>query len=365
MEPYNNSDRWFCVTEFYRLGLSLSRVRRSYRNTRAERTNKKAPSEKTIRRWLSNGKVGGAVFHQSPKRSNPVRTPEAIQTVSRILEDNPRLSHRRIASIAGVSCTTAYKIIKKDLKHRPYKHQVVQQLKPGDPEKRLRFAGLMLSNFADFDNIIFSDEAHFYLHGCINRQNDRTWALSNPGVIVEKPLHSARLTVWAGLASWGVVGPFYFEEEVNGSPVTVTVNASRYGAMLRGPFQSAQQDFEGWNEETWFQQDGAPPHRARIIMSYLKETFPDRLIALGSGDIVWPPRSPDLSPLDFYLWGFLKGKVYANNPKTLQDLKNNIETEIAAIPSETLKRVVANFRKRLIECEAQQGGHLPKVIFKK
>ena len=44
-----------------------------------------------------------------------------------------------------------------------------------------------------------------------------------------------------------------------------------------------------------------------------------------------PPRSPDLSNYDFYLWGLLKGKVYANNPKTLEDLKENIRTEIRRI----------------------------------
>lgn len=92
----------------------------------------------------------------------------------------------------------------------------------------------------------------------MNRQNNRTWAQTNPCVIVENPLHAARVTVWAGLASWGVVGPFYFEEEGNGGPVTVTVNSARYGAMLRG-LDSVRGNFPDWNDRTWFQQDGAPP----------------------------------------------------------------------------------------------------------
>lgn len=80
-------------------------------------------------------------------------------------------------------------ILRKDLKLWPYKHQRVQQLKPGDHEKRMNFANLMLyeSEGLDFDNIIFTDEAHFYLHGFINRQNNRTWALDNPHVIMETP----------------------------------------------------------------------------------------------------------------------------------------------------------------------------------
>ena len=58
--------------------------------------------------------------------------------------------------------------------------------------------------------------------------------------------------------------------------------------------------------------------------------FPQKLI-LRRGDITWPPRSPDLSPADFGLWGHLKSKVYANNPTTLRQLKMNIQQEMEAI----------------------------------
>ena len=58
-------------------------------------------------------------------------------------------------------------------------------------------------------------------------------------------------------------------------------------------------------------------------MAILTEAFPGRLIS-RNGDISWPPRSPDLTPPDFFLWGYLKGKVYINKPNTLQELKNII-----------------------------------------
>ena len=53
-----------------------------------------------------------------------------------------------------------------------------------------------------------------------------------------------------------------------------------------------------------------------------------------SGDLNWPPRSPDLTPPDFFLWGYLKSKVYVNKPRTVAELKDNIREEIAAIPAE-------------------------------
>jgi hypothetical protein len=54
--------------------------------------------------------------------------------------------------------------------------------------------------------------------------------------------------------------------------------------------------------DCWFQQDGATCHTTHATMGMLEELFGPRIISKG----LWPPRSPDLMPLDFYLWGFLK-----------------------------------------------------------
>ena len=67
---------------------------------------------------------------------------------------------------------------------------------------------------------------------------------------------------------------------------------------------------------------------------------------LFKGDVNWPARSPDLAPCDFFLWGYLKAKVYINRPNTLEDIINNIEAEIDRIPVDMLVRVNENFRKR-------------------
>merc|ERR1719295_1260153 len=57
--------------------------------------------------------------------------------------------------------------------------------------------------------------------------------------------------------------------------------------------------------------------------------------------------SQDLSPPDYFLWGYLKDRVYKNNPRTIKDLKNNIRKEIRQISAETHGRVMANFARRL------------------
>ncbi|GFV39066.1 mariner Mos1 transposase [Trichonephila clavipes] len=55
-------------------------------------------------------------------------------------------------------------------------------------------------------------------------------------------------------------------------------------------------------QELWFQQDGATCHTARATIDLLKDTFGDRLIS-RFGPVNWPPRSCDLTPLDYFLWG--------------------------------------------------------------
>jgi len=158
-----------------------------------------------------------------------------------------------------------------------------------------------------------------------------------------------------------VIGPYFFEE--NGQ--TVTVNAERYVSMLDNFFEP---QLEELMEETnmgdiWFQQDGATAHTARVSMTKLRQMFPTHLVSLR-GDLRWPARSPDLSICDFFLWGYLKEKVFKHRPHTLEELKDRIREEIGAIPVEMCQNAVENFRNRLHQCIAAGGHHLSDVIFK-
>jgi hypothetical protein len=64
----------------------------------------------------------------------------------------------------------------------------------------------------------------------------------------------------------------------------------------------------------------------------LQRFFGKRIVGRG----IWPPRSPDLTPPDFFLWGFLKERVYSNNLPGLEELKHNIEQTAANTDPETL-----------------------------
>ena len=74
-----------------------------------------------------------------------------------------------------------------------------------------------------------------------------------------------------------------------------------------------------------FHQDGAPPHYLREVREYLNTRFPGRWIGRAA-PLAWPPRSPDLTPLDFFLWGFVKDRVFVPPlPANAVELRNNIK----------------------------------------
>ncbi|GFW30153.1 putative DD41D transposase [Trichonephila clavipes] len=98
--------------------------------------------------------------------------------------------------------------------------------------------------------------------------------------------------------------------------------------------------------ELWFQQNGATCHTARVTIDLLKDTFGDRLISrFGPGN--WHPRSCDLTPLDNFLWGYVKSFVYADKPQRLDHLEDIIHRVIADIRPQMLKKVIENWTSRL------------------
>ncbi|GFW67578.1 muscleblind-like protein 1 [Trichonephila clavipes] len=171
--------------------------------------------------------------------------------------------------------------------------------------------------------ILFSDEVHFWLNGYVNKQNCSIWSEANPQVYVETPLHPEKLTVC------------FLIPELNNHDV----------------------------QELWFQQDGATCHTARATIDLLKDTFGDRLIS-RFGPVNWPPRSCDLTPLDYFLWGYVKSLVYADKPQMLDHLEDNIRRVIADIRPQMLEKVIENWTSRLDYIRASRGSHMPEIIFK-
>ncbi|GFV82192.1 putative transposable element [Trichonephila clavipes] len=208
------------------------------------------------------------------------------------------------------------------------------------------------------ERILFSDEAHFWLNGYVNKQNCRIWSETNPQVYVETPLHPEKLTAWCALWAGGIIGPYFFK---NDEGHNVTVNGDRYRAMITNFFIPELNNHEV--QELWFQQDGATCHTARATIDLLKDTFGDRLIS-RFGPVNWPPRYCDLTPLDYFLWGYVKSLVYADKPQTPDHLEDNIHRVFADIRPQMLEKVMENWTSRLDYIRASRGSPMPEITFK-
>ncbi|GFW48926.1 uncharacterized protein TNCV_3901241 [Trichonephila clavipes] len=108
--------------------------------------------------------------------------------------------------------------------------------------------------------------------------------------------------------------------------------------------------------------DGATSHTANPVKAFLIQTFGEDRIVSRCYKYPWPPRSPDLTPADFWLWGYLKSRVYLSGPSSLSELKDVIRREVSSIHPDMLNSAVAGFVTRL-ECFLScDGGHLEHIL---
>ena len=110
-------------------------------------------------------------------------------------------------------------------------------------------------------------------------------------------------------------------------------------------------------ESPIFQQDGAPPHYFRKVVSYLNRKYPGKWIGRG-GPIKWPSRSPDLTPCDFFLWGYIKDQVYKTPVQDIVQLKRRITRACNSISQETLQKVFRNLNYRLSDVINKNGAQI-------
>ena len=188
-------------------------------------------------------------------------------------------------------------------------------------------------------NVLCTDESQFTRDGIVNRHNQHFWAGTNPHW-TRATHHQVRWStnVWCGIWRNTLVGPIFYQG---------TLNGGRYLELLRIHICAWADELPlATLRETWFQQDGAPPHKLREVTELLTATFGDQWMG-QYGPTRWPPRSPDLSPLDFFLWGYLKDEVYATPPRDLDDLKVRVENACRQLTPDVLRNVLENMECRL------------------
>lgn len=308
---------------------------------------------KIEQRFRENGHVRKTDNHRQSALGEDVKVNVLLS-----IQENPNISTRQLAREQEISQSSVVRIFKAQ-KFHPYKLTILQELTEDDPDRRLQFCeqmiGLFDRNDVNIENILFSDESTFMLNGEVNRQNCRYWADQNPQWMREG--HTQRpekVNVWAGIVGDRVIGPIFFDTNLTGARYLEFLEEDlvpNLAVLFPDPVEA-----DVPNRNIWFQQDGAPPHFARPVREYLDEVFPGRWIG-RRGPIEWPARSPDLTPLDFFLWGYLKSKVFKTKPANVEVLKERITHECRLISPEIIRNVQNEFHCRLRYCQRVNGQH--------
>lgn len=265
------------------------------------------------------------------------------------------VSLRQISSELEISYESVKRILHKH-KFKSFKYQLHQHLYENDYARRTEYCTWILqNNLQPLERLIlFSDESRFTNLGLFNRQNTRYWSQENQRLFRGGNFQDRfGFNVWLGIIGTNIIGPIIFEGPLTGA---------RYLGFL-------QNEIEGFLEELplnlersmYFQQDGAPPHNSRIVIDYLQDRFGENLITTN-GPVRWPPRSPDLTPMDYFIWGYLKNFVYSTPITTREDMELRLRRGVDSITPQQLTRVFENNRRRVQKCLDMGGQHFEHLM---
>ena len=125
-----------------------------------------------------------------------------------------------------------------------------------------------------------------------------------------------------------------------------------YYELLNSCVRSSRHSFP---ENYLFEQDRAPPHTSNVVRPLLDSLFPDFWVG-KHGPYNWPARSPDLSPPEFFLCGFVKVEVFRIPVRNLTQLKRRNIRAIKSIQHETLQKFWKNIENQLHVTIRKDGG---------
>lgn len=315
---------------------------------------RRVPSKQTVLNAVQRLRDTGSVVagHGGRGLQRPADVDDAVLA---IVEETPTVSTREIARRLQVSQNMVWRILRENVYH-PFHYRKEHVIHAGDPELRERFCEWLLEcvqqdrNFTR--NVLWTDEATFTREGVFNTRNSHVWAQENPHV--SRPLRAQRrfsVNLWAGLYDNRLIGPYRLPNRLTAAAYLEFLRDTLFEEL---PLQMLR--------HMWFMHDGAPPHFSGDVRAFLDAECPRRWIGRG-GYISWPPRSPDLTPMDFCVWGYMKTLVYAEPIDTEAELVRAIDNAAAVIRQNRagLDRVHENLIRRAelcLECHGQTFEHL-------
>ena len=164
--------------------------------------------------------------------------------------------------------------------------------------------------------ILFTDDVQLNRDGVNNTHNSHVGGDENPYTTVESNFQlQFSVSVWYAILDNQLIGPFFLEGHLTGEV---------YLKFLQEELPRHLEDVPSNKQgRMYFQHEGAPPHSSRKVINFLNYPFPGRWISCG-GLHHWSARSPDLSPLDYCVWGWMKELVYSVKVATRDALLGRI-----------------------------------------
>lgn len=330
-------------------------ARRLYQERFPERP---TPSHRTFENVERRMRTGSFPSPKNSNHSRPVRNEANTINVLALVAMNPHMSVRGISEEMNISRSSVQRILVNHGYH-PFKIHLVQHLQPNDYQRRLEFIAFVSTQLHDDPNflgkIMWSDESRFHNNGIVNRHNSHYWSTENPHWVRETHFQNIwGINVWCGLFNGRIIGPYFYEG---------TLTGERYLRFLIEILPTLLEEIPlAERRNMWLQQDGAPPHNSQNVSNFLDNRFGRSWIG-NRGPVRWPARSPDLTPLDFYFWGYLKGQVYTEEPRSLEDLKNKITRACRAIPEEVIRSAcTTELLKRYELCQTENGQQFEHLL---
>lgn len=308
----------------------------------------------------------GSVCNKTVKQPRVLTEAAQIEILGHFAVE-PNTSTSKVAKLVNISVGSIHKVLKLN-KFFPYKISILQQLSEDDYDRRIEFCEILTARIQNDPNLIknicFSDESTFFLNGFVNKHNCRYWDNENPHLFREDHTqHPQKINVWAGILGNEIIGPIFIEDNLTGQ-LYLNLLENVIDPLITQSLESQvdEEDNPLLDEQNLhFQQDGAPPHYALHVRQWLDQRYPDKWIG-RRGALEWPARSPDLTPLDFFLWGYLKTMVYKTPLHDIQDLRHRITDTCRQINKETFTNVRQEFENRLYFCLATNGKHFENLI---
>lgn len=303
----------------------------------------------TIKKWKAMYQQGEDVAGSRYVRPATAATQQNLKKVESL--SRKKLSSRKIARKLGISKSTVLRVLRNNLRMKPYKRRKVPKLKPEHIRKRKSFANWVRNNFnkETSKNILFSDEKLFDLDGVYNRQNDRIWAptradADSRGGIFERNKFPQKVMVWLGVCHKGTTQVVILEGSVNHQSYIKNVLpvALRCGNKFFGP---------NWT----FQQDGARAHTHELSQKFCRDRIPNFI----SKDR-WPPNSPDLNPLDYCIWNEIVTGMRWDRVVCKTTLISEIKHAVRILRKQVLLDSCTSWYTRVRKVGAKDGAYLAK-----